>query len=150
MVHGSSPFQISNEIIELSTILSSSVQNLVLAPGPTHPPICSRCNSPSQRKTTRSSNRNGNAGRPYDKCTNCGNFLGFADERGNNPNNPLCHCGQSSKAQVTGQNSGNPGGLHYVCRLGTCDYYYVRRNRNNEQIRLCGDMVEQFANLKLI
>ncbi|KAG7403635.1 hypothetical protein Forpe1208_v016332 [Fusarium oxysporum f. sp. rapae] len=130
--------------------LSSNVLNLVLAPAPTHPPICFMCNSPSQRFITRSSNRNGNAGRPFDKCTNCRKFLGFADERGNVPDNPLCHCGESSKTQVNGQNRGNPGGLHFVCRLGTCDYYAVGMNRNHEQIRLRRDMVEHFANLKLV
>ena len=150
MVHGSISSQISDDIGELSTTLLSNVQDLIVAHGPKHPPICFRCNSPSQRKRTRHLNRNGNAGRPYDKCTNCGNFLGFADERGNTPNNPLCYCGQSSKSQVTGQNSGNPGGWHYVCRLGTCNYYAVRMNRNNKQIRLSGDMVEEFASLKLV
>lgn len=99
---------------------------------------------------TGSLNRNGNAGRPYHKCISCRKFLGFADERGNDPNNPMCNCGESSKAQRAGENSSNPGGLHYVCRLGTCDYYVVRMDENQEQIRLGSDMVDLFASLNII
>ncbi|KAH7207875.1 uncharacterized protein BKA55DRAFT_586364 [Fusarium redolens] len=107
------------------TTLSPDTINLPLAPAPRHPPVCFLCNSPSQRLTTRYSNPNGNAGRPFHKCTNCQKFLVFADERGNFLDNPQCHCGESSKAQIAGRNSRNPGGLHYVCRLGTCDYYAI-------------------------
>ncbi|KAK4044746.1 hypothetical protein C8A01DRAFT_12003, partial [Parachaetomium inaequale] len=67
------------------------------------PPTCYRCRGPSTRLVTQQSNRNGNAGRPYHKCQSCGHFLGFADDRGNYPNNPLCDCGVSSKAQAAGK-----------------------------------------------
>jgi hypothetical protein len=99
---------------------------------------------------TRSSNRNGNAGRPYHKCISCRYFFGFADDRGNNPNNQMCGCGESSRLQRAGENSSNPGGLHYVCRLGTCDYYAVKVDENQEQITVSLDLVDRLAGLNII
>ncbi|KAH7148025.1 hypothetical protein DER46DRAFT_616104 [Fusarium sp. MPI-SDFR-AT-0072] len=132
------------------TTLSSSTFNFPLAPAPSHPPVCFVCNTPSLRLITRSSNRKGNAGRPYRKRTNCQKFLGFVDERGNSPDNPLCYCGESTKAQVTGQNSGSDGRLHYACRKGTCDYYATEAGQNSEQIRVSRDIVYQLARLGLV
>ncbi|KAF5536070.1 hypothetical protein FMEXI_10507 [Fusarium mexicanum] len=60
---------------------SSNTFNIPLAPAPSRPPVCFVCNSLSRRLVTRSSNRNGNAGRPYHKCTSCQKFLSFADFR---------------------------------------------------------------------
>lgn len=71
-----------------------------LAAPPDEPPICFRCDGPSKKLITRTSNRNGNAGRPYYKCRFCDEFLAFADDRGNDPANPLCYCGKSSKREV--------------------------------------------------
>ncbi|CVL02063.1 uncharacterized protein FMAN_08183 [Fusarium mangiferae] len=128
----------------------SNTFDIPLALAPSLPPACFVCNNPSRRLVTRSSNRNGNAGRPYHKCTNCRRFLGFADVRGNSPDNPPCYCRESSKAQVTGQNSGSPGRLHYVCRQGTCDYYAEGVGQNNKQISFSRDIVDRLARLGLI
>ncbi|RBR15430.1 hypothetical protein FVER53590_09337 [Fusarium verticillioides] len=130
--------------------LTSNTFNIPLAPAPSLPPVCFVCNNRSRRLVTRSSNRNGNAGRPYHKCTNCQKFLGFADLRGNSPDNPPCYCSESSKAQVTGENGGSPGRLHYVCRLGTCDYYAERVDQENEQVRFSRDVVDRLARLGLV
>ncbi|EMT74062.1 hypothetical protein FOC4_g10002020, partial [Fusarium odoratissimum] len=51
--------------------VSSNTFNFPLAPAPSHPTVCFVCNNPSRRLVTRSSNRNGNADRPYHKCKNC-------------------------------------------------------------------------------
>ncbi len=75
------------------------------------------------RKITNQSNPNGNAGRPYDKCVPCHKFLGFADYRGNDPDNPLCDCGASSRRQMVGLQKRVPRGVHFVCSLGTCNFY---------------------------
>lgn len=42
---------------------------------------------------------NNNVGCPYLKCVPCYKFLVFNDTRGNDPNDPLCYCGVSSKRQ---------------------------------------------------
>ncbi|EWG50000.1 hypothetical protein FVEG_09337 [Fusarium verticillioides 7600] len=47
--------------------LTSNTFNIPLAPAPSLPPVCFVCNNRSRRLVTRSSNRNGNAGRPYHK-----------------------------------------------------------------------------------
>lgn len=80
----------------------------------------------------------------------CGKFFSFADERGNNPDNPPCDYGESSRLQRAAENSSNPGGLHYVCRLGTCDYYAVKVDENQEQITLGLDLVDHFAGRNII
>ncbi|KAK4183370.1 hypothetical protein QBC35DRAFT_508164 [Podospora australis] len=80
----------------------------------------------------RNDSPNRNAGRPYYICCSCpdGKFLVFADYEGNQPWNPRCHCGESSKQQSTGgwyrRTQTRPGTQYYVCRLGTCDYWYTR------------------------
>jgi len=101
---------------------------LLLAPAPPSggPPTCFLCNGHSSEYTTRRSNRNGNAGRPYYKCDSCGKFLAFADDRGNDLLNPLCHCQTSSRRQVSCRDKGRK--IHYVCRLGRCDFYQAGEN----------------------
>jgi hypothetical protein len=42
------------------------------------------------------------AGRGYFKCESCDKFHCFQDTRGNDPRNPSCYCGASSKTQVSG------------------------------------------------
>lgn len=93
-------------------------------PPPEEPPACCHCGGQSKKFITRSTNRNGNAGRPYYKCTCCSKFLAFADDRGNDPNNPRCDCGVSSKRQLASREKGRK--IHYVCRLGKCNFYDVQ------------------------
>ncbi|KAF2189958.1 hypothetical protein K469DRAFT_561858 [Zopfia rhizophila CBS 207.26] len=128
----------------------SSLQRINLAPPPQVPPNCFQCGGPSLRSTTRRSNRKGNAGRPYDKCMRCGKFLGFADERGNDPNNPPCGCGVSSKRQVAGPEKRVPRGLHYVCRLGACDFYAPCKDAEDRQVTVDGEFVDLLAMLRII
>ncbi|KAK2793804.1 hypothetical protein FQN51_001022 [Onygenales sp. PD_10] len=105
-----------------------------LEPGPDGVPQCCLCGELSTQYRTRSSNRNGNAGRYYYKCTPCGKFLGFNDRRGNLPENPECECGVPSKQQRAGADSKVPGGLHYVCRKARCDFYLPAVNGRGEQV----------------
>ncbi|KAF2135971.1 uncharacterized protein K452DRAFT_192195, partial [Aplosporella prunicola CBS 121167] len=81
-------------------------------------PQCMRCGRPTTKFITRSSNRNGNAGRPYYKCGPCKKFHNFADNRGINTDNPKCCCGQVSRMQKSGV-----GVLHFVCQFGCCNFY---------------------------
>ena len=75
--------------------------------------------------TTRASNRKGNAKREYFKYKPCDKFHCFSDTRGNDPRNPPCHYGISSKMQVSGPEKSVARGVHYVYRLGRYDYYNV-------------------------
>ncbi|KAI1430504.1 hypothetical protein GGR50DRAFT_208068 [Xylaria sp. CBS 124048] len=86
-------------------------------------------------------NPNGNAGRPYFKCADCQRFLFFCDARGNDPTNPACFCGNSSKRQVTGVNKPRPGRLFYVCRLKNCDYYEVCTDEGGNDVCISMDPV---------
>lgn len=90
-------------------------------------------------KITQLSNPKGNAGRPYYKCQPCDLFLVFNDQRGNGIHNPPCYCDTSSKMQVSGLDKMVPRGLHYVCRLGRCDFYSAVLNRKDDQLSLKQD-----------
>jgi hypothetical protein len=123
---------------------------LQLVPSPVTVPVCRHCHQSASRYTTRQSNRNGNAGRPYYKCTPCNSFVRFDDSRGNDSNNPLCFCRESSRMQVTGLGKSVPRALHYVCKSGACDFYDTRRDGLERQIVLDGDLVDLLAGLQLI
>ncbi|KAF2688904.1 hypothetical protein K458DRAFT_293711, partial [Lentithecium fluviatile CBS 122367] len=117
----------------------------VPAPPAQTPPDCFRCGRPSRRFITRETNRKKNAGLPYDKCKRCWKFLGFADEQGNDPNNPPCCCGVSSKRQVAGPEKRVPHGLHYVCRLGTCDFYAPCKDGKDRHLAVDGELAGRFG-----
>ncbi len=70
------------------------------------------------------------------------------DKRGNDPTNPNCICDISSKRQVSGEAKGRR--VHYVCRLGTCDYYAVHRSAGGEQLSLNDNLVAPLGLLYLI
>ena len=70
------------------------------------------------------------------------------DERGNDPTNPNCNCGVSSKRQVSGEAKGRV--LHYVCRLGRCNYYMEHRLAEGEQLGLNENLVAPLGLLYLI
>ncbi|KAK1984585.1 hypothetical protein LZ30DRAFT_711011 [Colletotrichum cereale] len=91
------------------------------------PPDCRECGGPTTLRITRSSNRRGNAGRPYYICVPCrGRFCSFGDNRGCHPDNPPCDCGRPSRLQVAGRDRNPPGRIHYVCQRGGCDFYRFR------------------------
>ncbi|KAK2057100.1 hypothetical protein LY76DRAFT_516949 [Colletotrichum caudatum] len=95
------------------------------------PPECRRCQEVARRYVTGQLNRKGNAGRPYYKC--CGEFYCFADFRGYHPNNPPCDCDRPSRMQIAGPERNPPGGLHYVCMWGVCDFYSALVDENGRQ-----------------
>lgn len=115
-------------------------------------PACVRCHRKTQRFITRYSNRKGNGGRPYYKCVPCDKFACFDDERGNDDRNPRCDgCGHPSKRQVAGMNTQLPGGIHYVCSRGTCDFYEPHLKEDGEQLAIVdADILTALARLKLI
>ncbi|KAH9883296.1 hypothetical protein F4778DRAFT_802559 [Xylariomycetidae sp. FL2044] len=113
-------------------------------------PRCYLCDSPSSRRVTRSSNRNGNAGRPYFKCVPCDKFLVFADARGNDHENPVCLCRVASKRQVAGRDRQVPRCLHYVCRLGRCGFFARARDVEGKAVTVDEEMIETLARLSII
>ncbi|KAI1424430.1 hypothetical protein F5Y12DRAFT_715377 [Xylaria sp. FL1777] len=135
----------------ISTDLSS-MREVILAPPPTQPPLCFLCGQTSTRLVTKSSNPNGNVGRPYYFCLTCPRFLVFDDYRGNDPTNPECHCGYSSKRQATGRAKRLAGRLpyFYVCRLGTCNFYSPCRDRQEIDVFIDMDLGDCLAKLFMI
>ncbi|KAI1825728.1 hypothetical protein F4861DRAFT_163363 [Xylaria intraflava] len=129
---------------------SSAMGSAAQAPPPTKPPTCSRCGGIAEFLITKRSNRNGNVGRPYYKCSLCGKFLVFCDQRGNDPTNPECHCGHSSKRQISGRSKPVPGRVHYVCRLGRCNFYCAGKDEKGVDIVIDMDLVADLARLMII
>ncbi|KAF1823916.1 uncharacterized protein K489DRAFT_169265 [Dissoconium aciculare CBS 342.82] len=117
-------------------------------------PRCATCGAVTSRLTyfkTRSSNRNGNAGRPYLKCMICNKFVTFTDCRGINNDAPRCVCGLLSRQQIAGRmGTRTPRGLHYVCSLGQCEFYQARTNAQGEQQVLAEHLIDLFAKLNVI
>ena len=109
---------------------------LPLVPAPDSGPDWRRCGKPSDEFVTKTSNRNNNAGRPYFKCVPCDKFLVFNDIFGNDPENPIFYRGVSSKRQVAGRYRQVPGGVHYVCRLGCCNFYMPQMGNTGRQVSL--------------
>ena len=127
---------------------SQSLANLAAAPETI--PNCIKCGLLTSRLITKQSNRNGNALRPYYKCQPCNKFHCFADTRGNDPANPLCYCRVSSKRQLSGLDKRPPRQLHYVCRLGTCNYYEVDRSLSGESKDFDENILERMRELNLV
>ncbi|KAJ5718250.1 hypothetical protein N7488_003896 [Penicillium malachiteum] len=121
-----------------------------LAPPPQSPPSCRECGRRSTRRITQQSNKKGNAGRPFYKCLRCDKFLCFDDRRGNDVSNPLCYCGASSKEQRAGPDKRVPGGLHFVCRLGCCDFYQAHRNSRGQDLIIPDDLVEDMKKISFV
>ncbi|KAL8407729.1 hypothetical protein RB594_006534 [Gaeumannomyces avenae] len=132
----------------MSTALTIS-RPTVVAPSA---PACVNCRQRTKRFITRASNRNGNAGRPYYKCVPCRKFACFDDERGNDDRNPPCdECGYPSKRQAAGRDTKVPGGIHYVCSQGTCDFYKPHLNKEGEQLAVVdAELLRLFISLKLV
>ncbi|KAI1274931.1 hypothetical protein F5Y07DRAFT_409660 [Xylaria sp. FL0933] len=121
-----------------------------LAPYPEKAPQCQRCGQVTTLHITGSSNRNGNAGRPYYKCSSCIKFCVFKDLRGNDPTNPKYHCGHSSKRQISGRSKQVAGRVHYVCRLGTCDYFSPGRDEEGADIIVNEEISNALSRLYII
>lgn len=129
----------------------ASIRATRLASPPNSPPTCNRCDRLSSRLTTRTTNRKGNAGRPYYKCLPCNKFLCFIDDRGNDPNNPPCYCEESSKTYMAGSEKRVPRGLFFSCRQGACDFHKPLRNDRGQHIAVSSyDLADHLINLRLI
>lgn len=124
-------------------------------PPPSSPPRCFQCDLPSVCCVTRRSNRKGNAGRKYFKCVRCRKFLVFADDLGNQPGNPPCECGHSSKREVSVKEKLTSEGkrawkVYFVCRLGTCDFYQEGEGRGGTSDVLDKVLLERLKNMKIL
>lgn len=75
-------------------------------------------------------------------------FLVFADNRGNDPNNPTCNCGVPSKRQVASREKGRK--IHYVCRLGKCNFYNASLSDGGIVTVERDDLVSLLAMLRII
>jgi hypothetical protein len=128
-------------------IISLALQ-AVLADFPSSAPDCLRCGQRTSKRTTKSSNRNGNAGCPYYTCSGCGKFSTFADTRGNDISNPVCYCNSTAKRQRSGARKGKK--VHYVCRLGTCTFFDWHRTSQTEVLSLEDNVLDHLARLSLI
>ncbi len=68
-------------------------------------PYCPRCGAKYkdlERFVTKTSNRNGNSGRPYLKCMPCNKFVTWLDDRGIDDECPTCSCKLLCRRQVAG------------------------------------------------
>lgn len=149
--HGASP---SNALD--STISSNSPQSA--SPEFTSPvksrPLgedCKICCKPCTRLFTRSSNRNGNAGRPYYKCIPCDKFICFDDARGidaENSSNPPCNCGQISRRQITNREKGRR--IFYVCATAACKFFEWHKNKDGSEWSVEENVVEALQRLRVI
>ncbi|KAL4861414.1 hypothetical protein BDV12DRAFT_204037 [Aspergillus spectabilis] len=92
---------------------------------PTHrPPTCRVCQFPLSCLRVKGTNTKGNANRPYFRCDRCGDFRGWADNRGVFYENPLCHCGLFSRVDRAGRERG--GAMFYACAARECRFYTER------------------------
>jgi hypothetical protein len=120
------------------------------APTPQTVPQCIKCGHTASRMITSRGNSNGNALRPYYKCVPCDKFCCFDDLRGNDPTNPLCYCGLSSKTQASSINKTLRRQLYYVCRVGNCNYYEVVTDLNGEAHFVEDEVVDLMISLQLV
>ncbi|SMQ44940.1 unnamed protein product [Zymoseptoria tritici ST99CH_3D1] len=118
-----------------------------LPAGPAEP-NCSRCgahNDDLTRLITKTSNRNGNAGRPYLKCLPCERFVTFDDRRGTSANHQPCDCEKPSRLQLAGKAKGRK--LHFVCATGTCGFYTAKVNGEGDVVVIEEDLIGRLAGL---
>lgn len=111
-----------------------------------YPSSCPCCKSSLESLTVMYSNPNGNAGRPYLKCSKplCNKFVTFTDNRGIHDDdssyitNPLCQCGSPSRLQVCGREPHvrNPRALHFVCAYGRCEFFEYKFDSDGEKMIL--------------
>ncbi|RAL16625.1 uncharacterized protein BO97DRAFT_309144, partial [Aspergillus homomorphus CBS 101889] len=117
-----------------STVPSVRITSTVPATPRRRPPLCRDCDAPTTLYTVSETNENGNAGRPYYRCDQCGSFTCFADMRGVHPENPACDCDGnfSCRLQVAGRNdrSLRPGALFYTCAVGQCRFFQRVEDEN--------------------
>ena len=111
-------------------------------------PNCRSCGEECTRHVTRSSNRNGNAGRPYYKCIPCNIFSCFDDSRGEDEKNPLCDCGKSSRRQLSSRERGRQ--IFYVCKTGSCEFFQFHKRQDGRNWSVEENVAEAFAELHIV
>jgi hypothetical protein len=86
---------------------------------------CSRCDGEPERKITRPTNPNGNAGRPYYICSDCGEWITWYDDRGVHGSNPNYDCGIACRQDRAGANAEilETGLGFWTCASGSCGYF---------------------------
>ena len=119
-----------------STVLPALSQRDPKPRIPPTPPNCPSCLQITTLFTVHYKNRNGNAGRPYYKCLPCQKFCCFADARGLDPANPICHCGRPSRRGKTTMAKG--GKTFYTCSQAKCDFYDEEIDEGSENVGLLG------------
>lgn len=146
---------ISHTSIDTSSAKMTSVKHerasQPISPPAPPKPQCSSCHRGGQnlkKLTTMTSNRNGNAKRPYLKCLPCDKFVTFWDDRGTHSVNPKCGCHIPSRLQVDGFYKGR--NLHFVCGTGHCSFYEIARDDQDRPLNLADDSILKFAARRLI
>lgn len=129
---------------------SMSTQASATMSRPSEPPSCRRCGGPGTRHITRASNRNGNARRPFVRCTPCSEFITFTDDRGIDPTNPKCDCGRPSRRQLTGKDKAVPRAIHFVCSEGRCDFYSEGVDERGGRATVTLDFLDMMIRLKIV
>jgi hypothetical protein len=84
-------------------------------------PKCSLCGASAIRKIIATSNRSGNAGRPYYSCQHSHSFvfITWDDDRNVEPGNPRCYCSLPSRYNTRNDSKAMPW---YACATSVCRY----------------------------
>lgn len=112
---------------------------------------CWECSGPTKiSKIT--SNKNGDKGRPYFKCENenCEAFHSYADERGVNPDNPVCKCENPSRMQVSGRGKESRRSIIYNCSTRTCAFFQKKVGPDGRPLSIGEDQRRQMREEGLI
>ncbi|KAF2111989.1 hypothetical protein BDV96DRAFT_580956 [Lophiotrema nucula] len=120
-----------SEALSAIQVSSASARFTTKAIFPLRDVYCLRCDQLAQRKITRNSNPNGNAGRPYYICPKCprkDRFVTWDDSRGVHECNPLCKCGSASRQDRAGVDGERKGWGFWTCARGKCGYWSELRN----------------------
>ncbi|KAE8407010.1 hypothetical protein BDV37DRAFT_39489 [Aspergillus pseudonomiae] len=101
-------------------------------------PRCVHCGGRTQKEPCQSSNKNGNAYRPYYSCSSCERFVCFGDMRGVLAENPTCYCDhgmQFSRRGIAGGRARFPRSIFYQCATGGCLFFeYMTDNHDRIMI----------------
>lgn len=111
-------------------------------------PRCRRCGDPCVRRITRTTNRNGNAGRPFYKCIPCDKFSCFADPVGDSEKNPLCDCGLNSKRDLSSREKGRK--IFFTCKSGQCDFFEFHKREDGTDWQVDEDIAKALKDLKFL
>ena len=109
---------------------------------------CKRCFAPNLIKHVRMDAWNINRGRPYRSCASntCRSFNGFADNRGLNSRNPVCHCLTPSRIVPKKERNGDGmRELFYTCPNGACNFFSDFTDQNGMSLPFGDDALSEMA-----